>query len=160
MLASKLRPVSRRVGILSSSRVDVRSILPAVAGTASSSPSKTIIGSSSFGVRLISTEQEKHFQELGIIDDQGLTVFDTLHEMQVNSCKVFSQNELFGTYIEESESFQFMTYDEYSQEVDRCRVLLKDLGKSQIDEKIQTGFFCVVIEHLFSWVLLRDFLVI
>jgi len=48
--------------------------------------------------------------------------------MQVNSCKLFSQNELFGTYDEESKNFRFMTYDDYDQKVSQCRTLLKELG--------------------------------
>ena len=121
MLASKLRPVSRRVG--STLSATAKRILPKAA-TAANVPSPTTTTT-----RFISTEQTEEFQKLGILDDQGLTVFDTLHEMQVNSCKVFSPNELFGTYDEASNSFLYMTYDEYSQKVNQCRALLKDLGK-------------------------------
>lgn len=64
-----------------------------------------------------------------MLDDQGLTVFDTLHQMQVNSCQVYKENELFGTYDEASNSFLYMTYEEYNQKVNQCRSLLKDLGK-------------------------------
>lgn len=78
--------------------------------------------------RFLTTEQEKHFQGLGILDDQGLTVFKTLHELQVNSSLVFKENEIFGTYNEASESYLYMTYEEYDQKVNQCRVLLKDLG--------------------------------
>ncbi|KAG7349354.1 AMP-dependent synthetase and ligase [Nitzschia inconspicua] len=111
MLTSKLRPISRRIGDFSTK---AKVMFPKPSTTAN--------------VRFISTEREEHFKQLGILDDQGLTVFDTLHEMQVNSCKVFKDNDLFGTYEEASNSFKFMTYDEYNQKVNQCRSLLKDLG--------------------------------
>ncbi len=79
--------------------------------------------------RFITTDQEKQFQELGVLDDQGLTRFDTLHELQVNSNLVFKEHELFGTYSEESKNYHYITYDEYNQTVNQCRVLLQDLGK-------------------------------
>ena len=117
MLASKLRPVSRHAG---------GSLLRSAKGILPKATTTTTIGSDA--TRFISTAQTEEFQKQGILDDQGLTVFDTLHEMQVNSCKVFTQNELFGTYDEPSNSFLFMTYDEYNQKVNQCRALLKDLG--------------------------------
>lgn len=57
-----------------------------------------------------------------------MTAFNTLHELQVNSSLVYSENELFGTYEEESKGYNYMTYDEYNQKVNKCRSLLKDLG--------------------------------
>jgi hypothetical protein len=80
-------------------------------------------------VRFISSEREKDFQELGFLDENGLTVFDTLHEMQVRACKVYAQNDLFGTYQEGSNSFEYMTYDEYDNKVNQCRAALKTLGE-------------------------------
>jgi hypothetical protein len=79
--------------------------------------------------RFITSDQEKHFQGAGILDDQGMVIFNTLHELQVNSTMVYRDNELFGTYDKESKSYLFMTYAEYSQKVNQCRALLKDLGK-------------------------------
>lgn len=129
MLASKLRPVSRRVGVIAS---NAKGCLPkAISANATASSTKTSSSnSSSTAVRFISTEQQQHFQQLGMLDDQGLTIFDTLHEMQVNSCQVYKENELFGTYDEASNSFLYMTYEEYNQKVNQCRSLLKDLGKN------------------------------
>jgi 2-iminoacetate synthase ThiH len=49
--------------------------------------------------------------------------------MQVRACQVYAQNDLFGTYQEESNSFQYTTFEEYNQNVDRCRAVLKDLGE-------------------------------
>ena len=69
------------------------------------------------------------WQERGVIDDRQLVNFETLHEMQVNSCEVYARNELFGTYMEASNSFEWMTYAEYAEKVDKCRAVLKDLGE-------------------------------
>ena len=131
MLTSKLRPVTRRVGILSSadaasSRV-ARNILPIPSTLAHNIATTT--SASSTSRRFITTEQEKHFQGRGILDAQGMTAFNTLHELQVHSSLVFSENELFGTYEEESKSYIYMTYDDYNQKVNQCRALLKDLGE-------------------------------
>jgi hypothetical protein len=79
--------------------------------------------------RFITSDQEKHFQGAGILDDQGMVIFNTLHELQVNSTMVYPDNELFGTFDKESKSYLFMTYAEYNQKVNQCRALLKDLGK-------------------------------
>lgn len=78
--------------------------------------------------RSISSEREKEFQELGFLDERGLTVFDTLHEMQVRTCAVFSENELFGSYDSEANSYKYITYGEFAEKVDKCRAVLKDLG--------------------------------
>ena len=77
-----------------------------------------VVTPTSSAFRFISTEHEKECQELGLLDEDGLTVFDTLHEMQVNSCKVFSENDLFGTYQEDSNSFEYITYQDYADKVD------------------------------------------
>lgn len=69
------------------------------------------------------------FRELGYVDEDGLTVFETLHEMQVRSCEVFSDRELFGTFSEESQKFEWMTYAEYADKVDTCRAFLQSVGK-------------------------------
>jgi hypothetical protein len=79
--------------------------------------------------RFISIENEKHLQELGYLDEQGLTVFDTLHEMQFRSCQVYAQNDLFGTYNPKSDKFEYTTFEDFSQKVHQCRAVLKDLGE-------------------------------
>lgn len=76
------------------------------------------------------TPQEQVFYEQGIVDDHGLTLFDTLHEMQVRSCQVFADRELFGTYSPNSKQFEWMTYADFADKVNTCRVALKDLGES------------------------------
>lgn len=129
MLASKLRPASRRVGALASAAAK-RGLFPACGTqTVNAVSGPTTSTAAATGRRSISTEDEKVFQEMGLLDDHGLTVFETLHEMQVNSCQVFAQNELFGTYDEDSKNFLFMKYNEYDQKVNQCRSLLKDLGR-------------------------------
>lgn len=65
---------------------------------------------------------------MGFVDEDGLTVFETLHDMQVRSCKVFSDRELFGTYSEESNKFEWMTYAQYAEKVDTCRAFLQSVG--------------------------------
>jgi len=124
MLTSKLRPVTRRVGIISSADAAFSRVIP----SALAHNIATTTSASSTSRRFITTEQEKHFQERGILDAQGMTAFNTLHELQVHSSLVFSENELFGTYEEESKSYIYMTYDDYNQKVNQCRALLKDLG--------------------------------
>lgn len=65
----------------------------------------------------------------GVFDELGLLTFETLHEMQIKACDVFSQNELFGTYSEESKQFEWMTFKEFGENVDRIRSLLVDIGE-------------------------------
>jgi len=84
------------------------------------------------------TDHEKAMKEMGYLDDRGLTVFDTLHEMQVRSCAVYEKRNLFGTYSNETERFEWMSFKEYADKVDRCRTVLKDLGASL--KNIMTGF--------------------
>lgn len=79
--------------------------------------------------RSLSTDREKEFQAAGILDENRLLNFDTLHEMQVRACQVFEPKRLFGTYSEESNQFEFMSFGEFGQQVDHVRALLKDLGK-------------------------------
>jgi hypothetical protein len=69
------------------------------------------------------------FEDQGLVDSQGLTAFDTLHELQEASCKVYASNELFGTYNELSGQFEYLKYWEFGQKVDECRAVLKHLGE-------------------------------
>ena len=87
--------------------------------------------SSTTTLRFLTTESssKQRFQEEGILDQDGLVQFDTLHEMQSRACAVFENNQLFGTFSESSESFEYMTYGEYGRKVNQCRMVLKDLGK-------------------------------
>lgn len=85
---------------------------------------------SSFQQRNFSVELKK-WQELGYVDEKGLTVFDTLHEMQVRACQTYAANPIFGTYVEkENPEFEWMTFKDYEEKVDKCRAVLKDIGES------------------------------
>jgi len=77
---------------------------------------------------IVLTEEQKAFQEQGILDERGLTIFDTLHDMQVRSCQVFNDRKLFGTYSEETKDFEWMSFADYDHKVNQCRAVLKDLG--------------------------------
>ena len=84
------------------------------------------------GASALSTTSEEQLQEWkqrGLMGDDGLTRFKTLHEMQVHSCEVYADNDLFGTYQEASGAFEYMTYAEYEEKVNTCRAVLKDLGE-------------------------------
>ena len=112
MIASKLRTGATRF---------LRSQRGRVLPTASSLPAAQ--------VRFISSEDERKFQEMGYLDEDGLTVFDTLHEMQQRACAVYSENEIFGTYQEDTNSFEYITYSEYNDRIDKARSVLKSLGE-------------------------------
>jgi hypothetical protein len=55
---------------------------------------------------------EADFQALGLLDERGLVNFDTLHNMQVRSCQVYAEKNLFATYSEETQNFEWMTFAE------------------------------------------------
>ena len=130
MLTSKFRSFTRLASFKPSVVAASSRVARAVAGT-HDIDSSTSTSTSSTSRRFITTDQEKQFQELGVLDDEGLTNFETLHELQVNSNLVFKEHDLFGTYSEESKDYHYITYDEYNQAVNQCRVLLKDLGKQK-----------------------------
>jgi hypothetical protein len=88
------------------------------------------------GARSLSTfvpDQEK-WQKEGFMDEQGLTVFETLHEMVDRSTQVFGPKHLFGTYSETSKEFEWQTFSDYRQQIDECRAVLKNLGKCRRGE--------------------------
>lgn len=119
LLTSKLGPsVVRRVGAGIMSSTENTTLLSAATNSASSTAR-----------RFITNDQEKNFQRAGIIDDQGMVVFDTLHELQVHSSILYSDNDLFGTFDDKTKSYHYMTYAEYRTKVNQCRTLLKDLGE-------------------------------
>lgn len=72
--------------------------------------------------------EEEEFRKKGLLDENGLTVFDTLHEMIHGSCRVYSQNDVFGTYNPQSAKFEYMSYQEFGNKVDQCRSMLKNIG--------------------------------
>lgn len=77
---------------------------------------------------VLSPDRLQAFREKGFIDENGLTLFDTLHEMQVRACQVYAADDLFGTYSPDSKKFEWMTYHDYDVKVQTCRTMLKDLG--------------------------------
>lgn len=85
---------------------------------------------------------EKNLTRDDVLDSDGLLQFTTLHEMNHLASIAFKNNPLFGTYkaplVEENVvkdqkdaqgSFEWMTYGEYGEMVNKCRTVLKDLGK-------------------------------
>jgi hypothetical protein len=78
---------------------------------------------------LSTTTSDLDFMAGGFVDSQRLTVFNTLHELQDTSCKVYANNELFGTYNDASGKFEYIKYWEFGQKVDECRAVLKHLGE-------------------------------
>lgn len=125
MLTTKLRPFVKTISRISPADAASKNVARALASTQNFDRS----GSNSSSRRFITTEQERSFREEGILDEMGMTAFSTLHELQANSSRVYAENELFGTYQEDSNKFHFMTYDDYNQKVNQCRALLKDLGE-------------------------------
>lgn len=98
-------------------------------------------GPSSSFRRFSSTVDQHQLIERGIMDENNLLQFKTLHELQHNSSMAFPDNPLFGTYTEHQNdnseveaSFQWMTYEEYGQKVHECRTMLKDLGVKEFSK--------------------------
>jgi hypothetical protein len=58
------------------------------------------------------TDAEQQFYKEGIMDERGLVQFDTLHNMQVRSCRVYAEKDLFATYSPTSQKFEWMTFAE------------------------------------------------
>ncbi len=58
------------------------------------------------------TDSEQTFVKEGILDDRGLVQFDTLHNMQVRSCRVYADKDLFATYSATTQNFEWMTFAE------------------------------------------------
>ncbi len=101
------------------------------------SPSKNqFLTTASFSTSTAESPSSPSLQERGILNQNNLLNFDTLHELQMNASIAFADNPLFGTYTERKEgegdkadaSFEWMTYSEYGEKVDACRTVLKDLG--------------------------------
>lgn len=85
-----------------------------------------------------------------IMDENGGIKFKTLHELQRNSCIAYADNEIFGTYnptigIDGKGDFQWMTYKEFDENVNKCRAVLKDLG---IQEYSKVG---IISNNRWEW---------
>lgn len=112
----------------------------AVAASSCQQPTATVAAA----IRCLSSET---LTREDVMDSNGLLQFTTLHEMNRNATIAFKDNPLFGTYkaaeIEENVvkdqpeakgSFEWMTYGEYAELVDRCRTVLKSVGIGQYDK--------------------------
>jgi hypothetical protein len=66
------------------------------------------------------------------MDQEGLVIFDTLHNMQTRACMAYSQRNLFATYSNEAKKFQWMTYAE-------CKYLLP-LGLQEETDSLLCGW--------------------
>jgi hypothetical protein len=58
------------------------------------------------------TPAEEQFFKEGILDERGLLKFDTLHNMQVRSCRVYAGKDLFATYSPLTQKFEWMKFAE------------------------------------------------
>ena len=58
------------------------------------------------------TAAEQQFVKEGIMDERGLVQFDTLHNMQVRSCRAYADKDLFATYSPTTQNFEWMTFAE------------------------------------------------
>jgi len=145
-LTSKLGPsIVRRVGAGIISSTENTTLLSAATPILGHNRVDATNSASSTTHRFITTDQKKHFQRAGIIDDHGMVVFDTLHELQVHSSILYSDNELFGTFDNETKSYLYMTYAEYRTKVNQCRALLKDLGVQEY------GKVAIISNNRWEW---------
>mmetsp|Transcript_26633 Transcript_26633/g.37521 ORF Transcript_26633/g.37521 Transcript_26633/m.37521 type:complete len:706 (-) Transcript_26633:170-2287(-) len=92
----------------------------------------------------------KGLQEMGVLDDGELVQFDTLHNMQVNACLAFDENDLFGTYkaaVSEKEEAQYewMSFTEWGETVNQCRAVLQDMG---VEEYARVG---IISNNRWEW---------
>jgi len=86
---------------------------------------------------LKSFSSQASLQERGILDNDNLLKFDTLHELQLNSTIAFAENPIFGTYTESDGKdghFEWMNFKEYGEKVSHCRTVLKDLGVKEFSK--------------------------
>ena len=146
ILNSRVKPFTRQIGAGIISSLEKVSVLAAPSITKSSllfhrhDYFKKKSNSSS-SRRFLTTGEEKEFRGRGILDDEGMVTFETLHELQVRSSLVYSDNEIFGTFDPETGKYDWITYAEYSQRVNQCRTLLKDIGTNN-DERKKEHYSC------------------
>jgi len=88
-----------------------------------------------------SSSEGKQLTRQDVLDSDGLLQFKTLHEMNYYASIAFKENPLFGTYkapeVEDNVvkdpsgalgTFEWMSYGEYGEMVEKCRAVLKDIG--------------------------------
>ena len=102
-----------------------------------------------------SQDRLKALQSIGIVDDVGFTRFETLHDLQVNSCHVYEHNKLFGTFKANGDGgvYEWMTYTEFNDLVGKTRAALKDIG-----ELLFAGGYLSPLNTSFSHYLLTNFI--
>ena len=98
------------------------------------------------------SNRSQTLQAEGVLDERGLVNFDTLHELQVNSCKTFATSELFGTYSKDKKIFEWDTYDAFAEQVAKTRAVLRDIGKYR--KKLIVSDDCVD-DNIMSFLLVR-----
>eukprot|EP00934_Nitzschia_sp_Nitz4_P008121 Nitzschia sp. Nitz4//scaffold22_size323478//278027//280476//NITZ4_000581-RA/size323478-augustus-gene-0.211-mRNA-1//1//CDS//3329543159//8111//frame0 len=108
---------------------------------ASSFAASKIVGS----VRSLTSEQAQHFQQLGYLDEESRMVYDTLHELQVRTCDVYADNEVFGTYNAKDDDFEWMTYSEFANKVNNARAVLRDIGVPEF------GKVAIISNNRWEW---------
>jgi hypothetical protein len=108
-LSRLLRPSLLQTGRSALRQQQHQQTTPAV--TFLSTGGKAAAASSSTATISPATEH-KQWIEQGIMDQDGLVIFDTLHNMQTRACMAYSQRNLFATYSTEAKKFQWMTYAE------------------------------------------------
>ena len=72
---------------------------------------------------------QRCFSSLDGANRSGTVDFSTLYELQSAACSMFAQRNLFGTYQPKKEAFEFMSYGDFAIEVDRCRIVLRNMGE-------------------------------
>ena len=58
------------------------------------------------------TPAEQQFVQENIMDERGLVQFDTLHNMQIRSCRAYADKDLFSTYSTTTQNFEWMSFAE------------------------------------------------
>jgi len=114
--------------------------------------SQTTLFSTQVSQDLQSTSHTRtSLQNAGVLDEQNLLQFNTLHELQENACIAFADNPIYGTAKSTSVTtslsnnqsdensdpnvtFDYMTYSEYGDKVKHCRSILKDLGVKEFSK--------------------------
>lgn len=90
-------------------------------------------------------------QDRGIFDSRDLLLFNTLHEVQVRASIAFADNPLFGTYEEQDDGkgkFVWMTYKEFGEKVNECRLVLKNFGVEKY------GKVGIISNNRWEWVVI------
>ena len=138
---------------LSVARTSLHKQLGASSLMASSSSNNSNTSTRSFASssEYVLSEREQEFHAKGWMDERGLTLFKTLHENQVRSCEVYADNELYGNYNPETNQFDYKTFRDFGQQVNRARTVLQDLGMGVY---ILSCFacFCMFVVHVGCWV--------